>query len=171
VFSKEVILKQCVLPDTLYCSPLQKTLVKIVLTGQFERLSSYFCWVASCTNDTTNVSPYGIWLSQSNSNSKRLAPICWSIFSFIDDTYCLLILVASLLDWCILLLELLSPVTVQILLQIHCCNCNRPSKKVHWTHMGWEQFRVCIFPGLLHNVQCGDIGVQKKDCHSSHQTY
>jgi len=33
----------------------------------------------------TDVSPHGIWLSQSNSDSGRLAPTCQVIFSFIDD--------------------------------------------------------------------------------------
>jgi len=32
----------------------------------------------------TNISPYGIWLSRSNFNSRRPAPTCWVIFSFID---------------------------------------------------------------------------------------
>jgi len=33
---------------------------------------------------TTNISSVGLWLHQSNSNSKRPAPTLWSIFSFID---------------------------------------------------------------------------------------
>ncbi len=34
---------------------------------------------------TTNVSSVGIWLRQSNYDSKRPAPTVWSIFSFIDE--------------------------------------------------------------------------------------
>jgi len=33
----------------------------------------------------TTLFSYGIWLSQSNSDSKRPAPTFWSIFSFMDD--------------------------------------------------------------------------------------
>jgi len=36
---------------------------------------------------TNNVSLYGIWLRQSNSDSRRPAPTLWSIFSFIDGVH------------------------------------------------------------------------------------